>query len=847
MELTLDQALHKAIEAHKAGQIQDAERFYTAILQVQPNHPDANHNLGVLAVGVGKTEEALPFFKMALEANQGITQFWSSYIEALIKLGRVLDATAAFHQAKDKGIRGEVFDRLKQRIDELNTNVKDTKLRDAETTAKESGDGSKANTNVASDTDSKRMEPPPEKLQEMIDLYNQGEFHQVLDKIAEILTHFPESATLHNIRGAVYGVTGQFGAAIESYKQAINIKPDFAEAHYNMAVAVMEEGNLDEAIEIYKQAIKIKSDYAEAYSNMGVALKGKGELEAAIKSYKQAINIKPDYALAYSNMGVALQEKGEHDAAISSYKQAIEIKPDYTEAYSNIGSALRLVAFTKSDPDLQSIIALLLGNGTYVRPIDISTAAISLLKFEPGLQEALRMHVTGDLARSLHETISTLSDLPLLLKLMSVCPIDDLELEALLKDLRSCMLLSACEIEGHPEVLRFLSALALQCFTNEYIYDETDEDAKALAKLEFGIEEGLSVGQQPSPQSILCLAAYKSLHEYGWCELLTMTPDIEEVYTRQILEPKKEARLKSDIVTLHGTTDNVSLKVREQYEVNPYPRWVNLGLDLNPKTLPAFVREQKIRLFDDAIVSVTSPNILVAGCGTGQHPMEAASKIRNSKVLAVDLSLSSLAYAKRKTEELGVQNLEYMQADILNLEKLERRFDIIESAGVLHHMDDPMEGWRVLANCLNPGGLMKIGLYSELSRQHISKIRDEINQLGYDQNDDLMKRFRISLINSDKAHHKKVLTSKDFYSLSAFRDLLLHVREHQFSIPQIKTCLDELGLKFCGFSDDRILGRFEQSNTGPDDFFDLDKWHAYEESYPDTFSGMYQFWCQKVA
>ena len=72
MELTLEEALQKAVEAHKAGQIQEADRLYTAILQAQPKHPDANHNMGVLAVGVGKVQEALPFFKTALEADPSI-------------------------------------------------------------------------------------------------------------------------------------------------------------------------------------------------------------------------------------------------------------------------------------------------------------------------------------------------------------------------------------------------------------------------------------------------------------------------------------------------------------------------------------------------------------------------------------------------------------------------------------------------------------------------------------------------------------------------------------------------------------------------------------------------------
>ena len=71
-----------------------------------------------------------------------------------------------------------------------------------------------------------------------------------------------------------------------------------------------------------------------------------------------------------------------------------------------------------------------------------------------------------------------------------------------------------------------------------------------------------------------------------------------------------------------------------------------------------------------------------------------------------------------------------MQADILDLSKLGRELDMIESDGVLHHMDHSMAVWRVLMDCLKSGGLMKIGLYSELARQDIVKMREEINQSG---------------------------------------------------------------------------------------------------------------------
>ena len=92
MELTLYQALQMGVEAHKAGKAKEADRYYRAILRANPKHPDANHNMGVLSIGVGKVEAALPFFKTAIEANPNIAQFWLSYIDTLIRLDRITDA-----------------------------------------------------------------------------------------------------------------------------------------------------------------------------------------------------------------------------------------------------------------------------------------------------------------------------------------------------------------------------------------------------------------------------------------------------------------------------------------------------------------------------------------------------------------------------------------------------------------------------------------------------------------------------------------------------------------------------------------------------------------------------------
>ena len=982
MDLTLDQALQKGIEAHKAGQVQEADRLYTAILKAQPKHPDTNHNMGVLAVGVGNFQESLPFFKTALEANPNTVQFWLSYIDALVKLDRLDDAKCIFNQARNKGAKGDGFDKLEQRL--------------------------KA---------SKVQEPPQGQLQSLINLYSQGRLQQAIEQAQVLTKQYPEAFEIWNIMGASAAQIGQLdqaiiafqkvialkpdyaeaqynignalkeqgkleeaieaynkalvikpdyayaynntgltlqnqgkldeaiGAfnkavtikpdyanahlnkgnvlkeqgkleeAIEAYKKVLAIKPDYAEAFNNMGTSLQEQGKLEEAIEAYNMAIAIRPDYADAFNNMGVSLKEQGKLEEAIETYSKALTIKPDYAEAhnnmgnalkeqsklektieaynkaiairpdyaeaYNNMGIALQEQGKLGEAIGSYKKALTMKPDYAEAYNNMGvvlqeqskldealeafnkalvikpnnaeahnnmgNALKKVIFNKPNSGLQKVVTAILERKTDVRPADISSAAISLLKFEPVLQKVLQRQSKGQLIQFLNEAVLNLSELPLLLKLMSICPLADLELEKSLTDIRSCLLLSVSQLTASPEVLRFQSALALQCFTNEYVYDLSDLENKAFQALEVLVTKMLGKGQQPNPHSVLCLASYRALHEYDWCNLLTITNDIEEVFTRQVMEPKQEARMKPDIPALEEITDKVSSKVRDQYEESPYPRWVNLGLSFKSLSISEVSDKRELRLFDNTINKVTAPNILIAGCGTGQDSISTAARFQNSKVLAIDLSLSSLAYAKRKTEELGIQNIEYMQADILDLDKLDRQFDIVESAGVLHHMDDPMAGWRVLTDCLKPGGLMKIGLYSELARQHIVEMREEINQGGSGSSDLAMKSFRNGVINSNKDHHKKILNSADFYSISTLRDLLFHVQEHRFTIPQIKDCLRELGLKFCGFEADRLVQNFKLNNTAVDDPYDLDNWNSYEIANPNTFGAMYQFWCQKVA
>ena len=186
-----------------------------------------------------------------------------------------------------------------------------------------------------------------------------------------------------------------------------------------------------------------------------------------------------------------------------------------------------------------------------------------------------------------------------------------------------------------------------------------------------------------------------------------------------------------------------------------------------------------------------------------------------------------------------------MQADILDLLKLDRKFDIVESAGVIHHMEDPFVAWSILKDCLRSGGLMKIGLYSQFARKHIAELREKISSSKVGLTDDDMKSFRHTLIRSTSHADRQILLFDDFYCLDELKDLLFHVNEHRFTLTQIKKCLFELDLVFCGFETNHLLQEYKTRNREAEDCYDLEKWQVFEEQNQSLFANMYQFWCQK--
>jgi hypothetical protein len=164
-------------------------------------------------------------------------------------------------------------------------------------------------------------------------------------------------------------------------------------------------------------------------------------------------------------------------------------------------------------------------------------------------------------------------------------------------------------------------------------------------------------------------------------------------------------------------------------------------------------------------------------------------------------------------------------------------------------MEDPVRGWQVLTGLLKPEGIMRIALYSEKARAGLVEAMKIIKQKNYPSTAEGIRKFRReapTVLPADV--YRRITKSVDYFSLSMCRDLLFHVQEHRFTIPQLQKVLDQLGLAFREMSVDSSV-RVKYEGLYPDDpkRTSLSHWDEFEAAYPDTFKGMYQFWCQKQA
>ncbi len=313
---TTEQRLNLAVTQQQAGQLQDAERGYLAILQADPLHPVANHNMGVLAVQQNRADASLPYFVAALQADPACGHYWLSYIDGLFQAGQLEEARQVMELARQQGLQGPKVEELARRL----------------------GGEVAAGQPVRPE---RRAGPGNQEIDALVVLFGQGRYSEVAGLARLMTERYPEHEFGWKALGAVYKQMGQNEQALIPMQKAAALSPEDVEAHYNLGVVLQESGRLDEAQASCRQALRINPDYADAHGNLGVILQKSGRLLEAEASFRQALQINPAYAAAHCNLGNVLNDLGCFKEAAASLRRALQITPDNAEMHCNLGNILK--------------------------------------------------------------------------------------------------------------------------------------------------------------------------------------------------------------------------------------------------------------------------------------------------------------------------------------------------------------------------------------------------------------------------------------------------------------------------------------------------------------------------
>ena len=590
--------------------------------------------------------------------------------------------------------------------------------------------------------------------------------------------------------------------------------------------------------------LNIKETFALALQNHQ-----KNNFQVAEDLYKKIIKIDPSHADSHNNLGFLFKELGKNKEALTCYKNAILANPNFTLAVNNLSNLLKEMQLSNvtltNSSGLKKLILLLFKRND-INHRDIFQNAKSLL-FITESNDQLKKIVNSNSLLLKNQIIQNLLKEDLFLLMLQKSLMSDQFVEKMLTKLRYETLINLVKSDKKisEKNFDFIISLAEQCFLNEYVYVQSEKEINYVNQLIMKIKNNKEINEL----KIAILGSYipllsnrdiaDKLSNYKSKNIL-----FNNLIDMQINEPLKEKKLVNSIKSLGKISDTVSKKVRSQYEEYPYPRWRYTYSNTPTNFLNivnGHIKPNRIQINH----KFNNPNVLIAGCGTGNHICQAANYL-NANILGVDLSLSSLAYAKRKVEELGLKNIDFLHADILQLKDLKKKFDIIECVGVLHHMHDPSQGLKILVDLLELNGLLLIGLYSEKARQDVIKAKDFAKKNKFENSFSGIRSFREAIFKEkNDLELKRLATERDFYSISSVKDLIFHAQEYRFTLPEIFKMLENLNLEFLGFCDSKVKNKYSKLFRNDKKNTSFSNWNEFEALEPLAFFKMYTFWVRK--
>ena len=621
-----------------------------------------------------------------------------------------------------------------------------------------------------------------------------GQIRQIAQLLSRAARQYDESCSAlikNSISNAKRNRAGGFA------EKVLNLQPDNTDALNLLCRIALDENDLTLATQFINKACALEPDSATYQFSKGHVHLAKHQYKEAESSFRRAINQDPNVKRAHSSLAYTNIIQGKYVEAFQLYRKLIQTSPEDKSIRSKLFESIGYLKADFYDPLLAEDCL------TYLQFDDVNYNELSQLI------STLIVHKYQLNNPQAALELSELSEDKLLISALRKLVFTSAELEHLIVGLRRTVLidsLSASDISRR--LLDLAVAIGFYCANNEYLYPMDAQEESMLNAMEVLMKESLADPNWVPENSLgllIMLSMYLPLHQLdkastlakkSWKQWPEYCRDLIKHCLHDVFDEINRAK---KITSLDVIKDPTSMAVQQQYEENPYPRWLSLNYH-TPTPYGQALQQELAEFTPPGFLNSGEINILVAGCGTGKHALQVANYFRDVKVLAVDLSRRSLAYAEKMAKRYHISNISFLHADILSLQKLHRNFHIIECTGVLHHMQEPAKGMEVLSSLLQPGGLLKIGLYSERARQEVVQCRELISMEGKPVDAKVIREFRQKILrNTLGMEMKDIISSPDFYNLSGCRDLLFHVQEHRFNPLQLEEICIDLNLDFLGF------------------------------------------------
>jgi len=682
-----------------------------------------------------------------------------------------------------------------------------------------------------------------------------GQHEEATDLLRRAASEAPTSVVIQTNLARALAAAGNSSDAIAAYRVALDLAPDAVETRFRLGTLLLEQGEAHEATDHLGRAAAENRGDTSTWQNLAAAQYRTGAYAAAEESYAQLLALEPGHAAALHGLGQVKRATGDTEGAIGVLWSAIRSDRDNPESWSAFAEAFGAAVFG-DDFDVEAAERILEACFQHeaVDPERLAGQTCRVFRRASGIgsliQQADDDPMSLQQAFKVPETWEQLTRPALLLALRSMI-LPDLGVERVLMAARRALGQRLLGDEALTEGQRdLLHALAHHCHFNGYLWSYGPEEVEVVESLVAGMADR-PLGAAPlDSDKVQLLACYVPLSEWdrvGDVVALAQSSgstELLDILIRQVLGPIEEAELSAEFDGSE-TEEGVTAAVRRLYEEHPYPRWERSGYRA-PRPLATVLGELSAVQLPCTAPDPEHPEVLVAGCGTGKHLFEVRGRYAGARITGIDLSRASLGFAARKLRDAGVNDVSLRRVDLLTLRSEEDQYDVVESVGVLHHLEEPLAGWRVLTQCLRPGGLMRIGLYSAVARRAIDEARAAID-FEMPQDPEGLRAAREHLIASAGSGGTTLAHWRDFYSLHEFRDLVFHPQEHRFTLPELQGALSSLGLEFLGFdmSSPDVTARFREENPSDEAMCDLGAWARFEADHPTAFSGMYIFWARK--